>query len=190
MPKEGYDPDKFFLESYLFLISSFRILWLFLQQVKADVGVFSACLLEKLEKEGLVSTEDFKIISPKDKESLKCSHSTELYPGIVLSTGENTDPKLVWEVTSALLSMPSINNSEWTISQKFSKVNQLYQDLKIGPYSYLKEQSLSALWQRFKNVILIIAGIVLILIVNEILFCVLPWLGGLDSSSQLSKKKN
>ena len=165
--KEGYDPDKFF-SKVIFSHFQFPDSLAILAAGKADVGVFSACLLEKLEKEGLVSTEDFKIISPKDKESLKCSHSTELYPGIVLSTGENTDPKLVWEVTSALLSMPSINNSEWTISQKFSKVNQLYQDLKIGPYSYLKEQSLSALWQRFKNVILIIAGIVLILIVNEI----------------------
>ena len=63
---------------------------------------------------------------------LKCARSTDLYPGIVFAALENIPPKLMWEVTSSLISMPPTNDYEWTIASRFSKVDELFRDLQLG----------------------------------------------------------
>ena len=60
-----------------------------------------------------------------------------------------------WEVMSALMSMPPTNDYEWTIASRFSKVDELYRDLQLGPYQYLRDWSPAGILKRFKTEILL-----------------------------------
>ena len=120
-------------------------------QGEADVAILSACVLEELSQEGPIESSDFKVISQKPRDVLKCARSTDLYPGIVFAARENIPPKLMWEVTSSLISMPPTNDYEWTIASRFSKVDELFRDLQLGPYQYLKDWSPAGIFKRFKQ---------------------------------------
>ena len=61
----------------------------------------------------------------------------------------------MWEVTSSLISMPPTNDYEWTIASRFSKVDELFRDLQLGPYQYLKDWSPAGIFKRFKTEILL-----------------------------------
>ena len=165
--RQGYDPEKFFRKA-IFSHFQFPDALMMLLQGEADVAIVSSCLLESLAQEGLLDKEDFKIIEEKNSGSLRCAHSTDLYPGIVFASREETPPKLAWEVTSALISMPPTHNYEWTIARRFSKVDELYKDLQLGPYSYLRDWSAAGIFKRYKIEILLTGGILMLLLLNSL----------------------
>lgn len=148
--KNGYEPEKFFRKA---VYSHFQFPDVLMQLWKnnADAAIISACLLEKLTAEGLVDTSELKVIDEKPQTTLRCAHSTDLYPGIVFAAAESTPANVSWEVTSALMTMGPVNGYEWTIASRFSKVNELYQDLRLGPYAYLRDWTPEALLKRFGN---------------------------------------
>ena len=137
-------------------------------QGEADVAILSACVLEQLSNEGLIEASDFKVLAQKPQGVLRCARSTDLYPGIVFAAREDIPPKLKWEVTSALMSMPPTNDYEWTIASRFSKVDELYRDLQLGPYQYLRDWSPAGILKRFKTEILLVSGLLLLLILNSL----------------------
>lgn len=165
--QQGFDPSKFFKKS-TFSHFQFPDALMMLMQGEADVAIVSSCLLESLAQEGLLDKEDFKVIGEKKQGALKCAHSTDLYPGIVFAAREDTPPKLAWEVTSALISMPPTHNYEWTIARRFSKVDELYKDLQIGPYSYLKDWTAAGIFNRYKVEVLSTAAVLLLLLLNSL----------------------
>lgn len=146
--KRGYEPEKFFRKA---IYSHFQYpdLLMQLERHNADVAILSACLLEKLTTEGLIDASEFKVLEEKPKTTLKCAHSTDLYPGIVFAASESTPANVAWEVTSALMTMGSVNEYEWTIASRFSRVNELYQDLQLGPYAHLRDWTPEGLIKRF-----------------------------------------
>ena len=163
--KLGFNPDNFFSKA-LFSHFQFPDALMALVERKADVAILSACLLEKMADEGLLDLSEFKVVAPKSNTTLHCAHSTDLYPGIVFASVEQTSPKLAWEVTSALISIGATNDYEWTIANRFSKVSDLYRDLQIGPYAYLKDWSLNGVISRFGTEIGVAALLLLMLIGN------------------------
>lgn len=165
--KNGLDPENFF-KRYVFTHFQFPDSLMLLIQGEADVAILSACVLEQLSNEGLIEASDFKVLSQKPKDVLRCARSTDLYPGIVFASREDIPPKLKWEVTSALISMPSTNDYEWTIASRFSKVDELYRDLQLGPYQYLRDWSPAGILKRFKTEILLVSGLLLLLILNSL----------------------
>lgn len=60
------------------------------------------------------------------------------------------------------------NDYEWTIASRFSKVDELYRDLQLGPYQYLKDWSPAGILKRFKTEILLASGLLLLLILNSL----------------------
>ncbi|WP_370746329.1 phosphate/phosphite/phosphonate ABC transporter substrate-binding protein [Parasutterella sp.] len=128
--KNGLDPENFFKRS-VFTHFQFPDSLMLLIQGEADVAILSACVLEQLSNEGLIEASDFKVLAQKPQGVLRCARSTDLYPGIVFAAREDIPPKLKWEVTSALMSMPPTNDYEWTIASRFSKVDELYRDLQL-----------------------------------------------------------
>lgn len=165
--KQGFDPEKFFRKAY-FTHFQFPDALMMLVQGEADVAMLSACVLEKLTEEGLIDRDDFKVIGQKPEAALRCARSTDLYPGIVFAAREDLPPKLIWEMTSALIAMPPSNNFEWTIAGRFSKVDELYRDLQLGPYEYLRDWSASGIFRRYKTQIFLFLGVLFILLVNTI----------------------
>lgn len=165
--KNGLDPENFFKRS-VFTHFQFPDSLMLLIQGEADVAILSACVLEQLSNEGLIEASDFKVLAQKPQGVLRCARSTDLYPGIVFAAREDIPPKLKWEVTSALMSMPPTNDYEWTIASRFSKVDELYRDLQLGPYQYLKDWSPAGILKRFKTEILLASGLLLLLILNSL----------------------
>lgn len=165
--KNGLDPENFFKRS-VFTHFQFPDSLMLLIQAEADVAILSACVLEQLSNEGLIEASDFKVLAQKPQGVLRCARSTDLYPGIVFAAREDIPPKLKWEVTSALMSMPPTNDYEWTIVSRFSKVDELYRDLQLGPYQYLKDWSPAGILKRFKTEILLASGLLLLLILNSL----------------------
>lgn len=165
--KNGLDPENFFKRS-VFTHFQFPDSLMLLIQGEADVAILSACVLEQLSNEGLIEASDFKVLAQKPQGVLRCARSTDLYPGIVFAAREDIPPKLKWQVASALMSMPPTNDYEWTIASRFSKVDELYRDLQLGPYQYLKDWSPAGILKRFKTEILLATGLLLLLILNSL----------------------
>ncbi|MHB1144595.1 MAG: sensor histidine kinase [Thiobacillus sp.] len=117
---------------------------------QADAGIVRACLLEELARDGAIRLADFKVLSPRRVEGFACGLSSELYPDWPLATLRHTDPHLAKAVATALLSMPaSATGHAWTVPADYQTVHELFRDLQIGPYAYLRETTLQALARRY-----------------------------------------
>lgn len=53
---------------------------------RVDAVIAPTCSLEKLVEEVEVDTSWLKVLEPRQFSSLKCSHSTFLYPGLTVSS--------------------------------------------------------------------------------------------------------
>ena len=61
-----------------------------------------------------------------------------------------TDPTLAKAVAHALLSMPSTSEgASWTVPADYQPVHDLYRELRIGPYAYLRDITPEGLVRRF-----------------------------------------
>lgn len=117
---------------------------------QADAGIVRACLLEELARDGAIRLADFKVLSPRRVEGFSCGLSSELYPDWPIATLRHTDLHLAKVVATALLSMPaSPAGYAWTVPADYQAVHELFRDLQIGPYAYLRETTLQALARRY-----------------------------------------
>lgn len=145
--KAGYDPDEFFGKSE-FLFEYYPEILASLWGGKADVAVLPTCMLEALEKDGLVATDQLKVLHDKSDEALACKRSTDLYPDLSLVGFSWTPEKMARDVTVALMSQKTDAPYEWLSYVSHANVDELFRDLKAGPYSYLRDFSLKALYAR------------------------------------------
>ncbi|WP_082708619.1 sensor histidine kinase [Thiobacillus denitrificans] len=117
---------------------------------QVDAGIVRACLLEDLARDGAIRLADFKVLSPRQVEGFACGLSSDLYPDWPLATLRHTDLHLAKAVATALLSMPvSPTGYAWTVPADYQAVHELFRDLQIGPYAYLRETTLQALARRY-----------------------------------------
>lgn len=125
-----------------------------------DIGILSACEVEDLLKNESFSSKDFKVIGPRKSASLKCLHSTDLYPGIVVGAFAHTDPNKAKLLASSLLSMPPSRDAySWGIANNYQDIESLFRKLKIKPFY---NPTLESLWDEYKN--FVYAAIVLIIL--------------------------
>ena len=117
---------------------------------QADAGIVRACLLEELARSGAVRLADFKVLSPRRVEGFACGLSSELYPDWPIATLRHTDLRLAKALATALLSMSaSPAGYAWTVPADYQTVHELFRDLHVGPYAYLRETTLQALARRY-----------------------------------------
>ncbi|MDP2266753.1 MAG: PhnD/SsuA/transferrin family substrate-binding protein, partial [Thiobacillus sp.] len=117
---------------------------------QADAGIVRACLLEDMARDGSIRLADFKVLSPRRVEGFACGLSSDLYPDWPIATLRHTDLQLAKAVATALLSMPaSPTGYAWTVPADYQAVHELFRDLQIGPYAYLRETTLQALARRY-----------------------------------------
>ena len=125
-----------------------------------DIGILSACEVEDLLKNESFSSKDFKVIGPRKSASLKCLHSTDLYPGIVVGAFAHTDPNKAKLLASSLLSMPPSRDAcSWGIANNYQDIESLFRKLKIKPFY---NPTLESVWDEYKN--FVYAAIVLIIL--------------------------
>lgn len=114
----------------------------YLEENHCDVGIVRTCLLEDFIEKRKIPPDRFRVIEPKEETSgFTCSRSTDLYPGWVIAATKITSNSLKKEVAKELLQMPDVNGNSWTVPENLNAVDNLYRDLKVGHYEYLRDWS-------------------------------------------------
>lgn len=144
--KRGYDPENFFRRIQSLGVDTGDVVKA-IRENKADAGVIRTCSLETLRE----SIEDLKVLSPKNAPWLGCVRSTDLYPNWTFSTLPSAAPSVTRDVARALFSMSALKNGlRWGIATDFTAVDSLFRTLKIGPFAYLRQWTVSRVWDEFK----------------------------------------
>ncbi len=127
-----------------------------LKSGEADVAIVRTCFLEHLVAKGQVDIREFKIVGPVDIPGFRCASSTPLYPDWPMAVAPGVDPQLTKAVAVALLlQSPSAAGTTWDVPADYQSVHDLYRDLMIGPYAYLRETTLEGLAKRYRPHILV-----------------------------------
>lgn len=121
---------------------------------KVDVGAVRTEVLESMEKEGKIKLEDFVVINQREDlaDRFPFLLSTDLYPEWPFSATRNTPPRIAELVAAALLKMSPESQAAkdagiagWTVHGNYRKVDDLFYELQIGRYEYLRKLN----WARF-----------------------------------------
>ena len=120
------------------------------QQGQVDAGIVRACVPEQMVREKRLAPADFRVLSQRQEKQFPCALSTPLYPNWPLAVTRQTDPVLAKQVARALLSMPqTADGMGWTVPADYQPVHDLYRELRVGPYAYLRETTPEGLARRF-----------------------------------------
>ncbi len=122
----------------------------------ADAGIVRGCLLEQMEKSGSINTSEFRVLNGRPNDVGQCQVSTPAYPDWPLAKLSHTSDYLAKRVTMTLLAMPDHHlaaeagsYSGWTIPVEYQSVHELFRELKIGPYRWMRQTTLTLLWSRY-----------------------------------------
>lgn len=116
---------------------------------EVDAGIVRACLPEQMANQGQIRLEDFRVLSGRQYPDFPCALSTRLYPNWPIAVTRQTDPVLAKAVARALLSMPESGGMSWSVPADYQPVHDLFRELRIGPYAYLREITPEGLVRRF-----------------------------------------
>ncbi len=129
---------------------------------RSDAGVVRACFMEDMN----LTLSRFRFLGERRDGRIACVHSTELYPNWVISTLPSLSPDLSRRIGAALFSMPPIADGvHWSVANDFRGIDDLFKNLKIGPYEYLQTFSLRRFiaenWPFFAIALTLIAALIL-----------------------------
>lgn len=124
---------------------------------RADAGILRGCFLEDLWKAGNRTFEaEIRVLDAKRGDGLACRHSTALYPGWTVAASERLSQDAARAVAAVLLTKPANAWGQyWTVSTNTSSYTDLMKTLRIGAYAYLREWTLSRVWDEYRPFILV-----------------------------------
>lgn len=167
--RQGFQPDDFF-SSTLFLgdgsamVNALRLI----REGEADVGFFRICFLEDWIQRHPGDASTFKVINRLDGSARPepCMRSTELYPSWTMASTPATDPRVTRYIIRILFQIPpqGPDGLYWSVATDFSKIDNLYHELKIGPYAHLQEWT----WRRFFDEYGVELGFILLFVLGLI----------------------
>ncbi len=134
---------------------------------RADAGVLTACQLELAEGSGMIEPGLLRVINRKHSDAIRCSHSTDLYPGQTVGVLDFSRPELTRAVAVAIFTMPPQRNYVWQVAGQFHAVAGLYRDLHIGPFAQ-KPWTWKDFLKRYYVYLLAALGLLVLLFFNEI----------------------
>ena len=143
--KKGYDPETFFSKTIEVGSEDLPAKALAkLREGKADVAFIKHCLLEFYLEAHPGEKGLYRVLEQKQQPG-QCLRSTSLYPGWTFASTSQASPSLSRKVTSIILDMPpDANGRYWSVSTDYGGVDDLFKELKYGPYSYLKERTVKS----------------------------------------------
>lgn len=116
---------------------------------EVDAGTIRTDVLERMAAAGTVDFSKIKVIDPQSTPGFPYAHSTRLYPEWPFATTPNTSSNLAQKVAIALLSLPpdspaarAASSEGWTVPLDYQPVQELMQELQVGPYTNLGKVSL------------------------------------------------
>ena len=149
MLRQGVDPESAIHEVRFLGLPMQRIIEA-VRQGEVDAGVVRACLPEQLAAEGLLNMSDFRVLSPRSVEGFDCALSSSLYPDWPIAVTRRLDPALAKSIARVLLAIPENQDQvSWSIPRDYQSVQDLYRELRVGQYAYLREITLESFARRF-----------------------------------------
>jgi two-component system, LuxR family, sensor histidine kinase TtrS len=149
MLHQGVDPESDLAE-VRFMGLPMTDIFTAVQSGAVDAGIVRACLLEQLDGPGALKPSGFKVLSPRHEPGFACALSTPLYPAWPIAVTRDTDRTLAKHVAQALLNMPETPSGlSWSVPADYQPVHDLYRELRIEPYAYLRDNTPKALLLRF-----------------------------------------
>lgn len=171
--KAGWDYETFFKSSF-HLFDVYPDLVAALWGGQADAVILPTCSLERLAQTGLISTEDLKVINDKTDSLLSCKRSTDLFPDFGIVGFDWTDKDAARLVTVGVLTFHDPDEpSRWVPFVSHDQINDLYRNLRIGPFGYLRDNSIQALYRRNPNAFNFAGFVFLLLLAHGLLLQVL-----------------
>lgn len=120
-----------------------------IQEGRAEVGIIDARLLERMERDGNITPDSLKVISPRDSSDLRCRHSTGLHLGWVMSGSKpasellGKERNLILKVSSVLPTVPKLQGlMEWSTTSNNNAFASLLSALE-------DENKDKAFWKNF-----------------------------------------
>ena len=150
---QGYDPYNFFSKT-LYLGDDVKARLKALEEGRVDAIVLNACFAENKRAKGEPDpTQHLRVINEKRNPYSACVTSTPLYPGFSILIPPHLDVttvnKIYTELEKANKTMPK--GYEWKIASDFTLIDNLYRDLKIGPFAHLNSQTMQEFFEKYKN---------------------------------------
>ncbi|MCG5030743.1 PhnD/SsuA/transferrin family substrate-binding protein [Mesosutterella sp. OilRF-GAM-744-9] len=161
----GYNPEQFFSRiEYYGLEPGPR-----LNAVRnglVDAATINVCYAERMERAGANVLEGLKTVAERKNPEARCRASTSLYPNWSLLVSPNLDAGTIVRIASAVHTMPpGADGHQWTIASDFSRADDLYRTLRMGPYAYLRSWTLERILAEYGTLVafalLALAGLVL-----------------------------
>ncbi|KVW90698.1 hypothetical protein ABW22_16370, partial [Thiobacillus denitrificans] len=101
-----------------------------------------------------------RVLAPIDIRGLPCQTSSRLYPDWPIAALRHTPAELSRQVAIALLRMPrTAEGYSWTIPSDYQVVGELFQELRIGPYAYLRLWTFEGVLRRYWGWMLLILAL-------------------------------
>lgn len=113
---------------------------------RADFGIVRACLLESMPD----YAARLRVVGARDEPGFPCATSSRLYPDWPIATLRHTPPALARQIAVTLLGMPpTADGRSWSVPADYQSVHELFRELHIGPYAYLRPPTLMSLAERY-----------------------------------------
>lgn len=167
--RRGFDPNKFFSSVHYSGYPMPKVL----EELKAgrcEAAIVRTCLLEELSASGQIKENEFRVIEPRPSGSKEhCIRSTELYPGWVFAATKNTSEALRKETTKILFSLPAVQGNEWSVPRNFADLENLYKNLKVGHYEYLRNWDWKEFIRNYWSFILIVFVVMIAVFLHNLI---------------------
>lgn len=166
---ELFDPDKFFSSIHYSGYPMPKVLE-DLKAGKCEAAIVRTCLLEELSSSGQIKGNEFRVIEPRPTSSKEyCIRSSDLYPGWVFAATKNTSEALRKETTKILFSLPAIQGNEWSVPRNFADLDNLYKNLKVGHYEYLRNWDWKEFIRNYWSFILIVFVVMIAVFLHNLI---------------------
>lgn len=127
---------------------------------RMDAGIVRTCLLEQMVARGDVQADALRVITTRPIPGFRCATSSRLYPDWPFVALRQTPPALAKKVAQALLAMPrSSEGYSWTVPSDYQIVDELFRDLRIGPYAYLDKLTFETALRRYWGWMLLVLAL-------------------------------
>lgn len=171
--KAGLDPETLFSRrTYLGDGPHVAAAIPMLLEGKADVAFLRLCLLEEWQAKRPADRGKLRVINRRDtpEHPEACARSTPLYPSWTVATTPAMTPEISRLVLQALFEMrpTSIDGLYWSAATDYASVDAIFRDLRIGPYAYLREWTVSRILKEYGPWLAVLAALALGLVLHSV----------------------
>ncbi|NMM38301.1 MAG: PhnD/SsuA/transferrin family substrate-binding protein [Glaciimonas sp.] len=136
---------------------------------RADAAIVRTCMLEQMVARGEVEAGALRVLAPIAVPGFQCQTSSRLYPDWPIAALRHTSAQLSKQVTIALLRMPATADGySWAVPADYQVVDELFRELKVGPYTYLRQWTFEGLLRLYWGWLLLILAVLVVWAVHTV----------------------